>query len=188
MPKVILTLFLPAPLFERTLVSKDFTFQDNSWLEQNATQDDACHGEVDDQAGDVNERGHKRGGGAGGIQSTTAQDKWQHGTRERAKHDHPDQTTAYGKSDHQIVLPVGPAQRVPKKNSRDADDPEDCSEYYTREQLPADHFPPIAKPNFAERHRPNHQCCGLRARISSAADNQRDEQGKNHRARNFFGE
>ena len=45
----------------RNLVSKDVTFQDSSWLEQNATQDDACHGEVDDQTGDVNECGNKRG-------------------------------------------------------------------------------------------------------------------------------
>jgi hypothetical protein len=67
MLNVILTLFLPALLFERTLVGKDVMFQDSSWLEQNATQDDACHREVDDQTGDVNERGNKRGRGARGI-------------------------------------------------------------------------------------------------------------------------
>jgi hypothetical protein len=32
MPNVILTLFLPALLFERTLLSKDVTFQGSSWL------------------------------------------------------------------------------------------------------------------------------------------------------------
>ena len=34
--------------------------QTGSWLEQNATQNNACHAEVDDQTGNVDERGNER--------------------------------------------------------------------------------------------------------------------------------
>ena len=80
--------------------------QTGLWLKQDASQDDARHAEVDDQARDVNKGGNKRSRSARRIQSATAQNKRQHGACKGAKHDHADQAAAHGESDHQIVLPV----------------------------------------------------------------------------------
>ena len=59
-----------------------------SSLEQRALQHQARHREVDDDAGDVHQRGHERGRGAGGVEPGALQEERQHRARERAEHDH----------------------------------------------------------------------------------------------------
>jgi len=95
----------------------------------------------------------KWGGRARRVQSATAQNKGQHGARQCTEHHYADQAKADGESDYQIVRPIGTAQDVPKKNSRDAQGAEDGSQRQTCHQFAPDYLLPIPQPNFAKRHR-----------------------------------
>src|SRR5438128_1728800 len=70
----------------------------------------------------------------------------------------------------------------PSENAREPDRSEDRAEHEACGDLSPDHSPPVSQANLAERHGSNHERGGLRARISAAADDQRNEQCEYHRA------
>src|SRR5947207_7872368 len=74
--------------------------------EQGAAEDDAGDGEINDEAGDVDEGGDEGGGGAGGVETETAENEWQHGADDGAEENHTNQTEGDGERDQKIMRTV----------------------------------------------------------------------------------
>src|SRR5689334_25152569 len=83
------------------------------------------------------------------------------------------------------MLAISIEQKLPQENANETDASEDRAQSQACHDLTTDDPPPIAQPNFAERHRANDKGGGLRARIAAAADDQRYEQRQHHSAGNF---
>jgi len=76
----------PEAFDNRSKFSSILATDDVSSLKQTSAEDETRDAEIDDQARDVHERGDKRGGCAGRVESAAAQQEGQHGTRNGAEH------------------------------------------------------------------------------------------------------
>ena len=67
---------------------------------------------------------------------------------------------------------------APDRDPEEADGPQDGAQEQSREDLPAHHQEPVAELHLAQRQGADDQGRGLRARVASAGDDERHEEGQ----------
>jgi len=75
---------------------------------------------------------------------------------------------------------------LPEQNSSHADYRQNTPESQTSGKFPIIDSPPVAKPDLAQGYGPDYESSGLRAGLSSAADNQRDKKRQHNSAGNLL--
>src|SRR5262245_26203042 len=113
--------------------------------EQGPTEDGDGGGEVDDEPGDIHERGGEGGGGGGGVEAEPLEEEREHGAGERAPDDDADQGRGDGEADEQPVLAVEVGDRVPGGDAQEADEAEDGAEEQAGDDLAAEDAPPVVQ-------------------------------------------
>src|SRR5262245_52449098 len=114
---------------------------------QRAAQDEIGHTEVDDEAGDVDQRRHQRCGSAGRVEAEAAKDEGQHRASQGAEHDNADEGAADRRRDKRPVCAgVVDAQVLPQHDANHSDRGEDRAQRQARGQLATRDAPPVAGP------------------------------------------
>src|SRR5271167_2581202 len=78
------------------------------------------------------------------------------------------------------MLAVGSEHRLPGEYARHADGAENAAQNDAGEDFASDDAEPVAHDDFAQRHGTDDERCRLRAGVSAAADDQRQEQRQHH--------
>ena len=124
-------------------ISKEKISRAREWLEQRAGEDDFGDGEIDDEAGDVDECSNERSGSAGGIEAAFAKNEGENSAGKSAKSDHAEQAERDGESDQEIVFAVGVPEGLPNQDADQANYTENSAEHNTSGNFAADDPPPV---------------------------------------------
>jgi polyhydroxybutyrate depolymerase len=118
----------PNPNLDASLVIADFLTNRQEPLQQRPAQHHQRDREVNDEAGNVDQRGNERRRRAGRIEAESTKQERQHRARERAERHDTDEGYPHRQRDEQVVRPiVVPAELLPEKNPDHADHPENSA-------------------------------------------------------------
>ena len=119
-------------------------------LKQGAVEDEHGGGEVDDEAGDVDEGGDEGGGGSGGVEAEAFEDEGEHGAGDAAPEDDADEREADGQSDEMPVGAVDCGEGAPEGDATVADGSESQAEECAGGEFAQEDVFPVAEFDFVE--------------------------------------
>lgn len=115
----------PSPNLDASLVIADFLANHGEPLQQRPTQHHQRDREVNDEAGDVDQRGDEWRRGARRVEAESAEQEGQHRARERAERHDTNEGQPHRQGDEQEVRAIViPAELLPEENPDHADRPE----------------------------------------------------------------
>src|SRR6266853_1132504 len=139
-------------------------------LEDGSLQEQERRGEIDDQAGDVDEGGDQGRGDGGGVQADPAEQEGEHGAHERAPEDDADEGDADGETDLvveagdvvdrvralldelAIGIVVGEVDPLPDVDAEQADEPEEDAQDEAAGGLATQDPEPVLEADLAQGH------------------------------------
>src|SRR5580698_1772147 len=121
-------------------------------LEHNAAHNKQRHGEINYEAGDVDEGGNKRGGGGSGVSAESLENDREHAAGEGAPEYDAHECDTDGGSEQDAVRTVGMEDHIPKQDAGETDDAKDGAKHKAGLQFTADNAPPVGDGQLAEGH------------------------------------